>query len=197
MSHISMSHATRMNKQCHTYECVMSHIWTEWVLSHVWTSHDSRMDQSRHTYEWVMSPISHVPYKSCPIKFEISRQKKKGGSGLMGYLDAHTKTPSYFFYSHKHHLFLLLLLFHYTHQHFRHITVLGLFLSIFCMEIMAVKWASRSCSAGVYVCVCVCVCDCGYQMNLPKLLYRCGWVAGWVGVWEYVCVCVCVGDYCQ
>ena len=52
MSHIWMRHVTHMNESCHTYECVMSHIY-EWVMSHVRMSHVTRMNASCHTYEWV------------------------------------------------------------------------------------------------------------------------------------------------
>jgi len=44
-----------MNESCHTYE---------WVVSHIWTSHATHMDVSCHIYEWVMSHIwmSHVTH---------------------------------------------------------------------------------------------------------------------------------------
>ena len=75
MSLVWMSHVTRMNESCHTYEWVMSHIWInhvtrmnqschtdEWDMSHIWISHVPRMNESCHTYESVMSHIwiSHV-----------------------------------------------------------------------------------------------------------------------------------------
>ena len=47
ITHIWMSHGTRMNESWHTYE---------WVMAHVWMSHGTRMNESWHTYEWVMSP---------------------------------------------------------------------------------------------------------------------------------------------
>jgi len=37
-----------MHESCHTYECVMSHVW----MSHV-----TYMHESHHTYEWIMSHI--------------------------------------------------------------------------------------------------------------------------------------------
>ena len=59
-----------VNESCHTYEWVMSHLWTrhathmneschtyEWVVSHIWMSHVTHMNESCHTYEWVMSHI--------------------------------------------------------------------------------------------------------------------------------------------
>ena len=68
-----MSHVTHMNESCHTYERVMSHIWTShvthmnesrhtnvWAMPHIWTSHVSHINeschtcQSCHTYEYVM-----------------------------------------------------------------------------------------------------------------------------------------------
>ena len=49
ISHISMSHVTRMNESCHTYE---------WVMSHIPMSHVAHMNESFHAYEWVMSHIS-------------------------------------------------------------------------------------------------------------------------------------------
>jgi len=62
LPHIWMSHVTRMNESCHTFEWVMS-IY-ECVMSHVWMSHVTRMNESRHTYEWVTSHIrmSHVAH---------------------------------------------------------------------------------------------------------------------------------------
>ena len=58
-----MSHVTRMNESCHTYE---------WVMSHVWMSHVTRMNESCHTYEWVMSHVwmSHVTH------IQMSRRHK-------------------------------------------------------------------------------------------------------------------------
>jgi len=41
MSHVWMSHVTRINESCHTYG---------WVMSHVLMSHVTRMDESCHTY---------------------------------------------------------------------------------------------------------------------------------------------------
>jgi len=65
-----MSHVTRMNESCHTYEWVMPHIRMshvtlmneschtyEWVMSHVWMSCVTHMNESCHTYKWVMSHI--------------------------------------------------------------------------------------------------------------------------------------------
>jgi len=70
VSHIWMSHVTRVNQSCHTYEWVMSHICMSCVIhmneschtcecatSHLWMSHVTRMNESRHTFEWVMSHI--------------------------------------------------------------------------------------------------------------------------------------------
>jgi len=42
------ANATYMNESCHTYE---------WVMSHIWTSHVTHMDEPCHTYERVMSTI--------------------------------------------------------------------------------------------------------------------------------------------
>ena len=86
MSLIWMSHVTHMNESWHTYEWVMSHIWTshvtnsacglnhsivvvtplhshhtyERVMSHIWTFHVTHMNESCHTYEWVMSHTAHA-----------------------------------------------------------------------------------------------------------------------------------------
>jgi len=71
MSHIWMSHVTRMNKSCHTHESVMSHIWMSHVC-HIWMSHAAHLknllatrytisyiylNESRHTSEWVTAHI--------------------------------------------------------------------------------------------------------------------------------------------
>ena len=55
MSHIWMSHITRMNESCHSYES---------VTSRKCTSHVTDMNESCHTYAWVMSHIcmSHVTH---------------------------------------------------------------------------------------------------------------------------------------
>ena len=58
---VCMSHVTHMNGSCHTYECVMSHIWMRHVTrtneSCHCMSHVTHMNESCHTYEWVMSHI--------------------------------------------------------------------------------------------------------------------------------------------
>ena len=48
MSRVQMSHATRMNESCHTYE---------WVMPRVRMSHATRVDLPCHTHEWVKSHI--------------------------------------------------------------------------------------------------------------------------------------------
>jgi len=48
MSHIWMSHVTRMNESCHTHE---------WVVSHLWTRHVTHINEARHPHEWVTSHI--------------------------------------------------------------------------------------------------------------------------------------------
>jgi len=66
-----MSHVTHMNESCHTYERVMSHIWTshvthmneschtfERVMSHIWMSHVTHMNTSRYA-------LAHRVYESC------------------------------------------------------------------------------------------------------------------------------------
>ena len=75
ISHVWMSHVTRMNGSCHTYEWDMSHVCmshvtrSESVMSHTCVIHVARMHESCHTYEWVMSHLwmSHVTRvnKSC------------------------------------------------------------------------------------------------------------------------------------
>jgi len=69
MSHVWISHATRMNESCHTYEWIMSRVWMRCVCtayackvrnapvfeSPAWMSHVTRMNESCHTYEWVMA----------------------------------------------------------------------------------------------------------------------------------------------
>ena len=70
------------NESCHTYEWVMSHIWTSHVthmsesnhihtrvLSHLWMSPVTHMNESCYTYEWDMSHIwmsqvTHI-HQSC------------------------------------------------------------------------------------------------------------------------------------
>jgi len=48
-------HHTHMNESCHTYE---------WVMSKIWTSHVKHIGESCHTYGWVISHIwvSHVTH---------------------------------------------------------------------------------------------------------------------------------------
>jgi len=66
----SLQFVTHSLPSCHTYECVMSHIWEhyvahmnaswrtyECVMSHVWMRHVTHMNASWHAYEWVMSHI--------------------------------------------------------------------------------------------------------------------------------------------
>jgi len=48
MTHLRMSHVTRMNEWWHTHE---------YVMIHVWMSHVTHMNEYWHTYEWVMSHI--------------------------------------------------------------------------------------------------------------------------------------------
>ena len=60
MSHVWMSHVTRMNESrmnesCHTYEWVMSHVWMGNV--YVGTSHVSHMNEACHTW---MKHVSHM-----------------------------------------------------------------------------------------------------------------------------------------
>ena len=68
MSHMWMSHVTRVNESCHTFEWVMSHMWMShvthmneachthgWVMSHEWMNHVSHMNESCHTREWFIS----------------------------------------------------------------------------------------------------------------------------------------------
>ena len=77
-SHVDL--VTHVSESCHTYEHVMSRIWSRhnvashvWVrhvshmntsrhtyardLSHTWMSHVTHMNESCHTYEWVMSHV--------------------------------------------------------------------------------------------------------------------------------------------
>jgi len=72
MSHIRMSHYTRINASCHTYEWAMSHTRIGHVThmqealdqcdtSHIWISHVTHMNESCQVYEWVIS--SCPPYK--------------------------------------------------------------------------------------------------------------------------------------
>ena len=79
MSHVWMSHVTRMNESWHTYE---------WVMSNAWMSHVTRMNESCHTYsplpanimctctchsyDWVMSHIEAAMrhYEDAMSQFE-------------------------------------------------------------------------------------------------------------------------------
>jgi hypothetical protein len=45
VSHVWMSHVSRVNESCHTYE---------WVMSHVWMSQVTHMNEWFHAYEWVV-----------------------------------------------------------------------------------------------------------------------------------------------
>jgi len=70
MSHLSVSHVTRVSESC---GWVMSHVSVShvtrvsescgWVMSHVWVSHVARVSESCHTYQWVMW-VSHVTFVS-------------------------------------------------------------------------------------------------------------------------------------
>jgi len=77
-----MGHATHMDRSCHTYELVRSHIWMshvthmdeschkyDCVMSHIWIHHVTHMNESCHTYECAMSHMrmSHITHmnKSC------------------------------------------------------------------------------------------------------------------------------------
>ena len=54
MSHIWMPHVTHMNASCHTYGCLMSHIWMPHT-SHVGMPHVSHINASCHTYKCALS----------------------------------------------------------------------------------------------------------------------------------------------
>ena len=52
------NHVAHMNKSCHTYAWAMSHMNVSCrtlVMSHIWMSHATHMDELRHTNKWVMS----------------------------------------------------------------------------------------------------------------------------------------------
>jgi len=62
------SHVTLMNKSCHPWDWVTSHIWMrhvthmnesspidEWGMAHIWLSHGIQLNESWHTCECVMS----------------------------------------------------------------------------------------------------------------------------------------------
>jgi len=53
VSRLWMSHVTHMNASCHTYECVMSHLWMSHtygcVMSHISMRHVTHMNQSCQT----------------------------------------------------------------------------------------------------------------------------------------------------
>jgi len=57
MSHIWISHVSRMHKSCHEIVCEMA-LMHEWVTSHVWRSRVSNNNESCLIYECVMSHIS-------------------------------------------------------------------------------------------------------------------------------------------
>jgi len=64
MSHIWMPHVTHMDASCHTYECLMSHIWMPHV-THMNASYVTRENTSCLTYKCLMSriqmrPVSHI-----------------------------------------------------------------------------------------------------------------------------------------
>ena len=81
------SHVTHMNQSCHTYERVMSHVWTSHVTHEsslhahllqwtsrkhlcIWKSHVTHMNQSCHTCEWV---TSHMRMRHVTRKIDTSR----------------------------------------------------------------------------------------------------------------------------
>ena len=63
MSHIWLSHVTRVNESRHTYAWVMSYVRTSdatnihltWVTSHIWMHHFTHINKLYHTHEWAMS----------------------------------------------------------------------------------------------------------------------------------------------
>ena len=82
MSHIWMSHVTRMNESRHTYErWNMIQIKAyERVMSHIWMSHVTHMNESCHTYERVMSHIwalKHDPNQSTWSKSKSTQRPKQ------------------------------------------------------------------------------------------------------------------------
>ena len=70
MSHIWMSHVTRMNKSCHTYE---------WVMSH---RRHACSRETCHTHEWVMS---HVWHALCIMTVTCLITMDTGWRRLIGY----------------------------------------------------------------------------------------------------------------
>jgi len=80
-----MSHVSRMNESCLTYE---------WVMSHVWMSHVSRMNESCLTYERVMSHVWMSHLSRFPVtnnqgttpwerfKAQLARELAREGGGI-------------------------------------------------------------------------------------------------------------------
>ena len=61
MSHIWMSHVTRMNESCDS-ATASSALGNEGVMSHTWKSHDTHVVKSSSTHKWVRSHawMSHI-----------------------------------------------------------------------------------------------------------------------------------------
>ena len=69
VSHTWMSHVTRMNESCYTYEWVMSHIWMShvthmndishiWVMSHAWMRHVTQRTESISSWDGARNTAS-------------------------------------------------------------------------------------------------------------------------------------------
>ena len=98
MSHIWVSHVTRINASCHTYE---------WVTSHIWMSHVTRMSESCHTYKCVISHVwmsdamyintSHVTcgWVMSHIWMRVGERMKEGGRNSESCHNMNTLTYSY------------------------------------------------------------------------------------------------------
>jgi len=63
--HIWMSHVNESSLECHTYEWVISHIWTSHVTHvnescHIWTSHVTHVNESCHIWTSHVSNVVHM-----------------------------------------------------------------------------------------------------------------------------------------
>jgi len=65
-THVWMNHVTRVNKSCHTYSWIMSHIWINQVtgLAHVYTQVQKRVDDFQLSFQtmiwWIWSNQNNI-----------------------------------------------------------------------------------------------------------------------------------------
>jgi len=81
LSHVRqlrMSHVTRMQESCHTYECIIGKDVFSRGISCTMISHVTHMNESYHTYEWVIPRI----WRSQVIRMIASPWKAASQEGI-------------------------------------------------------------------------------------------------------------------